>query len=376
MADDTLLLYHPGMLEHRPGGFKEDHPEWLTPTQVAALEELAQAGSKWSHPERPERLASVVGWLESKPIEGVRWAEPAPAPRVALERAHGAAYVEAVEGLRGLDAWLNPDTTAVSPRSVEAAELAAGAAMRAAEAVVRGEQSGGAKRAMALVRPPGHHTSRPQPRGFCLYNNVAVAAQYARAELGLERVLIIDWDAHHGNGTQDLFYEDGSVLLFDTHLDGRDFYPGTGALEETGRGAGVGATVNVPLPQGSGDSTVLAAFERVLVPIADLFRPELVLVSAGFDAHGNDLNMSMTEGGFAALCGFVCGIADRHAGGRLALTLEGGYNYESLSRSVRACVEVLARGTGGAGAAGEVTRVEEPGLEAVERAAAFHGVGR
>ena len=366
MPDDTLLIYHPGMLEHKPGGYKEDHPEWLTPAQIAALEELAQTGSQWSHPERPERLTSVVGWLESRPIDGVRWAQPEPAPRTALERAHGAEYVRGVEALRGLDAWLHPDTTAVSPNSVEAAELAAGAAMRAAEAVVRGE----AKRAMALVRPPGHHTSRPQPRGFCLYNNIAVAAAHARAELGVERVLLIDWDAHHGNGTQDLFYEDPSVLLFDTHLNGEDFYPGTGALEEIGRGPGEGATVNVPLPQGAGNRTVLAAFEQVLLPVADRFRPDLVLVSAGFDAHQNDLNMSMTEAGFGALCGIVRDIADRHAAGRLALVLEGGYNYASLSLSVRACVEVLA----GAAPPPQVPRTDEPGLEAVRRAAAFHGV--
>jgi acetoin utilization deacetylase AcuC-like enzyme len=178
--------------------------------------------------------------------------------------------------------------------------------------------------------------------GFCLFNNTAVAAAHARAALGLQRVLIVDWDVHHGNGTQHVFEASRDVLYFSTHQ--YPFYPGTGAADEVGAGHGLGHTVNVPLPAGCGDAEYAAVFDAVLEPVAETYRPDLVLVSAGFDAHADDPlgDMGVSTAGFAALCHRVRAIARRHAGGRLALVLEGGYDLTALAGSVRACVEILA----------------------------------
>jgi acetoin utilization deacetylase AcuC-like enzyme len=181
--------------------------------------------------------------------------------------------------------------------------------------------------------------------GFCLFNNVAIAAAHAIAERGLSRVLILDWDVHHGNGTQHSFYSRSDVLFMSTHQ--WPFYPGTGSETETGRGEGEGYTVNVPLAGGCGDGDYAAVFAEALLPIADAYRPELVLISAGFDAHRSDplAGMTVSDEGFAALCGAVKQIADKHCPGRLVLTLEGGYELGALARSVRGCVEVLAGST-------------------------------
>ncbi|MGM0578899.1 MAG: histone deacetylase family protein [Myxococcota bacterium] len=389
MADDVVLLYDDGLLAHQPQGWDPAHPERLAelrarlehPAVAPTPEERAEMdyrirllegllatpllpGMAWGHPERPERLTAVRDGLLEAPVPGSRWERPAAAPSAVLERVHRPDYVRWVDSLRGQHAFLDPDTTAVSPGSVDAAHLAAGAAVGAVERVVEGSAS----RAMALVRPPGHHALSARAMGFCLFNNAAVAAAHARAGLGCERVLLVDWDAHHGNGTQEIFEDDPGVLLFDTHLD-PSFFPGSGALQEIGSGPGAGRTVNVPLPFRSGDAAVLAAFREILVPVAEAFRPDLVLVSAGFDGHADDLNMTMTAAGFGAICGVVRDIADRHADGRLALVLEGGYGAGALAASVHACVEVLA----GAPPPVPVPAEEpDPGLEAVRRATAFH----
>ncbi|MGD8827390.1 MAG: histone deacetylase, partial [Gammaproteobacteria bacterium] len=236
---------------------------------------------------------------------------------------------------------------------------AAGTAVAAVEAVVAGR----AQSAFALVRPPGHHAEPVRARGFCLFNNVAVAAAHAQEALGCERVLIVDWDAHHGNGTQEIFWADPDVLFFDTHR-AAPFYPGSGTLEEVGGGLGEASTVNVPLPDGAGDAAMLKAFREILEPAADYFEPNLVLVSAGFDAHRLDLALNVSYAGFAAMAGIVQAIADRHCEGRLALVLEGGYNLDSLSRSVHSVLEVLA--------GREAAEPEEPGMSEVARAADFH----
>ncbi len=305
---DVSLLFHPDMLDHDPGP---------------------------GHPERPARLEAIRRRLTESPVRGARWAEPQPAERAAIDRVHDPGYVAAIESLRGRRARLDPDTV-VSAGSVAAAYLAAGAAIGAADAA-----AGRPRRAFALVRPPGHHAEAGRAMGFCLFNNVAVAAAHAREALRLERILIVDWDVHHGNGTQHNFEERDDVLYFSTHR--YPFYPGTGAAEEVGRGAGDGFTVNVPLPAGLGDDEHLAVFDRVLVPVAERFRPELVLVSAGFDSHRDDPlgGMTMSEAGFAALCGVVCALADRHCEGRLALVLEGGYDLGALARSAAAHVQAL-----------------------------------
>lgn len=353
---DVLVLYDERVLQHRP--------ELEDPFLPGRLEKrvrhlLSGLGVQWSYPEHPGRVTAVLERLQREPVAGVRLEGGAVATREQLGRVHTTAYLENLHALRGQSAWLDVDTTAVSAGSIEAAEVAAGTAVAAVEAVVAGR----APSAFALVRPPGHHAEPVRARGFCLFNNVAVAAAHAQAALGCRRVLIVDWDAHHGNGTQEIFWADPDVLFFDTHR-AAPFYPGSGALEEIGGGLGEGTTVNVPLPAGAGDVALGQAFREILVPAADWLRPELVLVSAGFDPHRLDLALNASEAGFAALAGVVQEIADRHCGGRLALVLEGGYHTESLASGVRAVLEILA------GGAAPVP--EECGLPEVEAAAAFH----
>ncbi|MDX1444211.1 MAG: histone deacetylase [Gammaproteobacteria bacterium] len=331
---DVILYYDERMLAHRPDVNEAFLPGRLDRRVREILEGL---NVNWSYPEHPGRLTSVMELLEAEPVTGVRLEPGFAATADQLGRVHTASYLDDIYKLRGKNAWLDIDTTAVSSGSVEAAEVAAGCAIAAVEAVVEGKS----KSAFALVRPPGHHAEPVRARGFCMFNNVAVAAAHAQQQLGIERVLIIDWDAHHGNGTQEIFWADPDVMFFDTHR-APPFYPGSGALEEVGAGLGEGTTVNVPLPGSVGDMEMLRAFREILVPAADWFKPDLVLVSAGFDPHRLDLIMNMSYDGFAALTGVVQDIADRHCEGRLAMVLEGGYHLESLSLGVRAVLEVLA----------------------------------
>jgi acetoin utilization deacetylase AcuC-like enzyme len=264
------------------------------------------------------------------------WGYPREVSREELLRVHTADYLARLDALEGKSGHLDADTP-LSAGSVKAAYLAAGAAIGAVECVVAGES----RTALALVRPPGHHAEAGRGMGFCVLNNVAVAVAHAVAALGAARVLIVDWDVHHGNGTQHVFEARREVLFFSTHR--WPFYPGTGAVDETGVGAGLGFTVNVPLPPGMGDADYVAVFRETLLPVAERFAPDLVVVSAGFDAHARDPlgGMAMSTAGFAALCGLVKGIADRHAGGRLVLVLEGGYNLDGLASSVLACARVM-----------------------------------
>jgi len=305
----VLLLFDPVMTQHDPGP---------------------------GHPESPDRLQAIWRDLSARPVAGSEVATPPQATAEELTRVHDEQYVARILELRGRATQLDADT-ATSAASVDAALLAAGAGAEAVRRVLDGR----AKSAFALVRPPGHHAESTRAMGFCLFNNVAVAAAEAHTH-GLSRVLCIDWDVHHGNGTQHSYYGRRDLLFCSTHQ--YPLYPGTGHESETGKGAGEGFTVNVPLPAGSGDGDYAASFADVLLPIADAYRPELILISAGFDAHRDDplAGMQVTEDGFAALCGAVKQISDRHCPGRLVLTLEGGYDLRALSRSVRACIEVLA----------------------------------
>ncbi len=314
---------------------------------------------KWSYPEHPGRVTAILKYLTEHPIEGVQIVKGTSATYEQLARVHTTLYLDHIFSLEGKSAWLDSDTTAVSPDSIKAATAAAGNAIAAAESVVRGECDS----AFALVRPPGHHAEPVRARGFCMLNNVAVAAAHAQAKLGCERVLIVDWDAHHGNGTQDIFWADPDVLFFDTHC-AAPFYPGSGHLEEVGAGFGEGYTINVPLPESAGDIAFQKAYEEILVPAAEYFKPDLVLVSAGFDPHRNDLAMNLSYDGFRAITRIIQGIADKHCDGRLALVLEGGYNLESLARGVHAVLETLA--------GGEAPELHEIGVKAVEQAAEIH----
>jgi acetoin utilization deacetylase AcuC-like enzyme len=287
------------------------------------------------HPESPARLDAVQADLARAPIAGVTVEAPRFATDAEIEAVHPAAYRAALATLAGRRARLDPDTT-TSPGSWDAARLAAGAAVEAVLATL----SGRARNAFALVRPPGHHAEPDRAMGFCLLNNAAIAAEAAR-RAGAGRVLIVDWDVHHGNGTQDIFAARDDVLYMSVHQ--YPFYPGTGAADEVGVGAGRGATVNCPLPGGQNDADYGAVFHDLFLPVARAFRPELVIVSAGFDAHARDplAGMRVSERGFAAMATVLAELANGSCGGKLALMLEGGYDLPALTASVRAALEVL-----------------------------------
>jgi acetoin utilization deacetylase AcuC-like enzyme len=290
------------------------------------------------HPESPERLQAIYGMLQKPEMAGRFIDVPVrEAKREELLLIHSSDYVDMVERTKGKEhRSLDPDTS-TSPGSYEAALLAVGGLCEAIAMVI----SGALDNAFALVRPPGHHAERSRAMGFCIFNNVAIGARYAQESHHLKRVLIIDWDLHHGNGTQHSFEEDPSILYFSTHQ--YPFYPGSGAFREVGRGSGEGFTVNVPLSAGHGDGEFLGIFERILKPIALEFNPELVLVSAGFDIHGSDPlgGMRLTPGGFAGLTRSIMEIATKCCGGKVVITLEGGYDLTGLRDSVEAVLKEL-----------------------------------
>lgn len=300
------------------------------------------------HPEKPERLQAVREALERAELwDRLPREEPEPAGSELLELVHPRGYLDQVRrASRAPGVWLDPDTYAVEG-TWRAVAAASGAAVRAVDAVVRGQASW----AFALIRPPGHHAGFGRAMGFCLVNHVAVATRYAQERLGVRKVLVLDWDVHHGNGTQEVFYRDGGVLFASVHQEG--WYPGTGAMEETGEGDGEGLTVNIPLPAGVGDEGYRTVFEEVLIPLGDAWRPELVVVSAGFDAHHTDPlgRMQLTEAGFGRLTSLLQEAAGRWCGGRVVLVLEGGYDPRGLPRCVEATLRVLA-GLGGPAPAG------------------------
>jgi len=287
------------------------------------------------HPESPARLRAILSDLERAPPGGVVFAEPRAATKAELEAVHGAEHVARLERLAGRRARLDPDT-AMSEGSWQAATLAAGAAVGAVEAVWAGR----AANAFALVRPPGHHAEASRAMGFCLLNNAAIAAEAAR-RLGAARVLVLDWDVHHGNGTQHIFEARDDVMYLSSHQ--WPYYPGTGAPHEIGVGAGRGFTVNAALPAGQGDADYGVVFHDLFLPAARAFAPDLVLVSAGFDPHERDplADMRVTERGFAAMATAIAELARETSGGKLVLLLEGGYDLAALAGSTRACLEVL-----------------------------------
>lgn len=291
------------------------------------------------HPESPDRLRAIMRQLEQTGMAArLTRIEPRKAEDEWITQIHTPSYLAMLKAHAPTSGRvsLDPDT-AMSQGSMTAAYLAAGGALAAVDAILDRR----VEHVFCAVRPPGHHAEAGRAMGFCLFNNVAIAARYVQKKYGLKRVLIVDWDVHHGNGTQHSFEADPSVLFFSTHQF--PHYPGTGRESERGRGAGEGFTLNVPMEAGEGDEEYHAVFEKSLVPAADAFKPEFVIISAGFDAHKDDplASMGLTEQGYADLTGIVAGIAKRHAGGRILSSLEGGYNLTALSASVGAHIQAL-----------------------------------
>ncbi|NLE73356.1 MAG: histone deacetylase [Actinobacteria bacterium] len=288
------------------------------------------------HPESSVRLVAARRALASADVP-FEWREPSPATTAQVARVHAPEYIQSVERLADRSGGALDMDTHVSPASYEAALLAAGAGV---EAVKRAVSVG--ERAFLLVRPPGHHAVRSRGMGFCIFNNVAVAAAYARAELGVERVLIFDWDVHHGNGTQDAFYQDPTVLYASMHL--RNHYPGTGAAFEVGAGPGKGFTMNVPLSHGAGDGLVKHLFEAVLEPMAREFRPGLVLISSGYDSQQGDPlgGLRLSADAFHWMALRFAQMADELEAAGPVCFLEGGYEPELLAGSVVRTLEGLA----------------------------------
>jgi len=303
----TQVFYDPAMLRHEPPGDHPEHPKRLD----AAMESVRAL-------ERQSRLTVVA---------------PRPATEDEILRVHTPQYLKLVRAeIEAGRRTLSTGDTDISSGSLGAALAAAGTVVSAVDAVVGGR----ARHAFCAVRPPGHHASQARGMGFCVFNNIAIGARHAARAHGIERILIADWDVHHGNGTQEVFWSDGSVLFFDTHQ--HPWYPGTGSPAETGEGKGRGRIVNRPFPAGAGRDEILGAFRTELVPAAERFRPQLVMISAGFDSRAGDPlgKFTLTDADFAELTAIVAGIARQHAGGRVVSVLEGGYSRDGLARAVSA----------------------------------------
>lgn len=293
------------------------------------------------HPERADRVRSIARHLERTGLD-VRCARPQwqPATLEQLARVHDAAYIDSVREFAASGGGLIEADTVVSPRSYDVALLAAGAVCDAVQRITAGED----QQALCLVRPPGHHALTRAPMGFCLFNNVAIGARQALNQFDLDRVLIVDWDVHHGNGTQDTFWTDPRVAFLSIHRF--PFYPGSGDRDETGSGPGLGTTLNLPIEYGTSRREYLAHFRSALETFADRIRPQLVILSAGFDAHRDDPvgSLDLETEDFVPLTQWVQEVAAVHAGGRLISVLEGGYNTSALAGSVELHLrELLAR---------------------------------
>ena len=287
------------------------------------------------HPERPERFDAAFNALKDLHLAPI---EPRVAHEDELALCHSREYIRLVEReiMTGFHELSTGDTV-ICPRSLDAALRATGGVLNAVDGVFAKR----VRNAFCIVRPPGHHATPTRGMGFCLFNNIAIGARYAQQKHGAGRVLIADWDVHHGNGTQDIFYTDGSVFFFSTHQ--HPWYPGTGLPDETGEGKGAGMIMNCPFPAGSGRKEILGAFQDKLMPAADKIKPELVLISAGFDSRVDDPlgNFLLSDADFADLTHVMLEIADKHAGGRLVSVLEGGYNLIGLASAARAHVQAL-----------------------------------
>ncbi len=311
----------------------------MPPTLLIAPESSRDHRTPHGHPERVERFEAVLRALGSSGLAGrMQSGDCEEASFDTLRLCHRADYIELVEREIGAgNRMLSTGDTHVGNGSLSAARMAVGAVCSAVDSVLTGP----VKQAFCSLRPPGHHARPQQGMGFCVFNNVAIGARNAIKRHGLQRVLIVDWDVHHGNGTQDIFYEDPSVLFFSTHQS--PWYPGTGMRDETGEGAGADTTINCPFPAHTGREEIFGAFRDRLLPAAEAFAPELVMISAGFDSRlGDPLGQfRLADGDFAELTNLLQDLADRHADGRLVSALEGGYSLAGLASSVESHVGAL-----------------------------------
>jgi acetoin utilization deacetylase AcuC-like enzyme len=292
----------------------------------------------FAHPESPGRLATIYEMLDN-PAMSWKFSEiePREATHAEIATIHSPSYIDLIASTAGDDSVELDSDTVTSPETYRTAKLAVGGVCNAIDSVMASDVNN----AFALVRPPGHHAERGSAAGFCIFNNVAIGAMHAILQHNMQKVLIVDWDLHHGNGTQHVFYNDPRVLYFSTHQ--YPYYPGSGGMDEIGHGPGEGFTVNVPLRGGAGDGDYVKIFRKILEPVALTFKPELVLLSAGFDIYQHDPlgSMQVTPEGFAALARILINIADSCCRGRFVAVLEGGYNLQGLTKSVKAVLEEM-----------------------------------
>jgi len=290
------------------------------------------------HPERPERLKALLELTNALHGGMVQILPPRQAKIAEIEACHDSQYIDLVRSTSETNGYALDGDTVTCADSFGTAVLAVGGFLRLLETMAADELQNG----FAMVRPPGHHALRDRAMGFCLFNTIAIGAEYLKNHYGAKRILVMDWDVHHGNGTQDSFYGDPSVLYISTHQ--YPYYPGTGAMDEVGTGKGEGYTVNIPLPAGCGDDEYLGVFKQIVMPIAAKYEPEWVLVSAGFDPHRQDPlgGMLVTEEGFATMASLLLNLAQKFAGGKVAFLLEGGYNIKALKSSVAAVLQIIS----------------------------------
>lgn len=307
-------------------------------TGLVTSSEYLKHSSIYSHPENPERLKAILDLISERNIlDKLIKIEPEEIDLKELEITHIPFYIEEVKRISSKgDGNLDADTY-VCRETYRIALLAAGGVVKATYSVIEKKL----ENAVALIRPPGHHAEKDRGMGFCIFNNVAIAANFAK-RMGLNKILIVDWDLHHGNGTQNIFYEDEKVLYFSIHQ--YPYYPGTGAIQEIGKGKGKGYTINVPILSGCGDSDYQYIFEEILIPVAEKYKPEIVFVSAGFDAHYLDPlgGMQLSCKGYEKLTEIIKNIAEKFSGGKIVVALEGGYNLDALANSVLFVINSLA----------------------------------
>jgi acetoin utilization deacetylase AcuC-like enzyme len=311
-------------------------------TGIVKDERYLRHDAGFGHPESPQRLGATYAMLDAPDMAGkFVEIEPRYATHEEIGMIHSPSYINLVASTAGKAfVALDPDTAA-TPESYDVAKLAVGGLFNAIDSVVSGE----VENAFALVRPPGHHAGVSNAAGFCLFNNVAIGAMHAILKYTMNRILVVDWDLHHGNGTQAQFYDDNRVLYFSTHQ--YPYYPGTGAIEEIGRGKGLGYNVNIPLRPGTDNAQYVKIFRKIIYPLSMKFKPDIVLISAGFDPYYKDPlgGMKVTSDGFAYLTRILMDIADNCCSGKLVLTLEGGYHITGLAESIKAVLIEMQDGT-------------------------------